>query len=468
MKILTYYLPKAGFRFVYMLQQVEYDSLKFLFWLWRLPNLQNIQRRQKLTITSRAKILLFVAYGAQLVGLVIGITLLATQRQIGLLLLILNPLYSVLILASLNFVLSNLIVKPREAFEINKSKQKLDAMQATKIAVLGSYGKTTMKELLTTVLSEDFHVATSKDNKNVLISHARWVKDLAGKEELLIFEYGEAKPGDIKHLADFSQPDIAIITGLTPAHLDDYKSLDNVANDFNAIFNYTNRDKVFVNQDSSDLRARIKDGEFYSSKQVDGWKITSTAEDISGTQFEMKKDKHILRLKSGLVGRHLVGSLALVVALAVRLGLSDDQIKKGVMATKPVQHRMQPYQLGGAWVIDDTYNGNLEGMKAGLELLSNLQANRKIFVTPGLVEQGELKEAVHRQLGLEIAKSNPDKTILMENSTTSFILAGLKAGDYKGEIIIEKHPLEFYSHLEHIVAAGDVVLMQNDWTDNYL
>jgi UDP-N-acetylmuramoyl-tripeptide--D-alanyl-D-alanine ligase len=138
-----------------------------------------------------------------------------------------------------------------------------------------------------------------------------------------------------------------------------------------------------------------------------------------------------------------------------------------VSKTKPYQHRLQPYELNGAWVIDDTYNGNLEGIKAGTALLRDLKAKRKIYVTPGLVDQGEENERVHIEVGKAIAQAKPDLVVLMKNSVTSYIKKGLKKGEYKGEVQVKDDPLDFYVNLKHLVASGDLVLMQNDWPDNY-
>jgi UDP-N-acetylmuramyl pentapeptide synthase len=84
-----------------------------------------------------------------------------------------------------------------------------------------------------------------------------------------------------------------------------------------------------------------------------------------------------------------------------------------------------------------------------------------------LVDQGDESEQVHTEMGQLIAVSKPDLVVLMQNSVTAFIVAGLEGAAYKGELHIETKPLEFYTNLKHFVAAGDVVVMQNDWTDNY-
>ncbi|MDL2363049.1 MAG: hypothetical protein QFB86_01555, partial [Patescibacteria group bacterium] len=115
-----------------------------------------------------------------------------------------------------------------------------------------------------------------------------------------------------------------------------------------------------------------------------------------------------------------------------------------------------------------TYNGNLEGIRAGTNLLKNITAKRKLYVTPGLVDQGDDTEDVHVEVGKLIAKAAPDVTILMKNSVTVYIEEGLRLGKYKGRVRLEDTPLEFYTNLSHQVAKGDLVVMQNDWTDNYV
>jgi UDP-N-acetylmuramoyl-tripeptide--D-alanyl-D-alanine ligase len=146
--------------------------------------------------------------------------------------------------------------------------------------------------------------------------------------------------------------------------------------------------------------------------------------------------------------------------------MTDDEIKSGIEKTKPFDHRMQPYVLGGAHVIDDTYNGNIEGVEAGLVLLKNLDAKRRIYVTPGLVEQGSKMREIHEKMGRLIAEV-ADVVVLMNNSVTMHIQNGLKEAGFSGVLKIVDDPLEFYKNLEHFIAAGDIVLMQNDWTDNY-
>ncbi|MGH7237753.1 MAG: glutamate ligase domain-containing protein, partial [Candidatus Saccharimonadales bacterium] len=257
-------------------------------------------------------------------------------------------------------------------------------------------------------------------------------------------------------------------TGLAPAHLDRYKTLAAAGKDIFSLAKYLKGKHVYVNGESEPVKDFIqKDYKVYDQSGALGWKVHDVKLSIEGTEFALKKNKKELKLTTSLLGRHQLGPLSLAVALAHEFGLSDEAIVAGVAKTKPFEHRMQPYELNGAWVIDDTYNGNIEGIRAGTELLKELPAKKKIYVTPGLVDQGPETEKVHIQMGELIAAAKPDVVILMQNSVTDYIKSGLKSKDFPGELKIESNPLEFYLNLKHIAAAGDLIMLQNDWPDNY-
>ena len=226
--------------------------------------------------------------------------------------------------------------------------------------------------------------------------------------------------------------------------------------------------EVYVNEESEAIKPFIKKNHrLFNVKGVAGWKIGEVKSSIQGVSFLMKKGTKTLNLRSSLLGRHQVGALALTVALAERFGLSDEQIKRGVSKIEPFEHRMQPRETGGAWIIDDTYNGNIEGMLAGLELLKELPAKRKIYVTPGLVDQGKDSATIHHRLGKAITQANPDLVVLIKHSVTDDVVRGIQEKKYSGQLVIEEDPLNFYTNLDQFVAAGDLVLLQNDWPDNY-
>ncbi len=449
MRLLSYFWPKAPIYLVYMLQQVEYDPRKFFDWAARFPDLRRVMRRKRLVMTRKTKLLVAYTYVLAIVYVLVNIQISLAYSMWELLYVLLLPVWLIFMLYVSVLVAWSLLEKPRRDKQIKAAEKTFAAHPATKIAIAGSYGKTTVKELLTIILSQGKKVAATPGNKNVPISHARWAATLDGDEDVLIIEYGEGAPGDIARFAEITHPDIGIITGVAPNHLDGYKTLQAVKDDLYSLANYVPQGQLYLFSD-------------YNVRPVIEPKIS-----ITGMEFGVKLGGKVVEFKTALVGRHLLGSLSLCIKLADKLGLSVEQIKAGVAATTPFEHRMQPRAMHGAWIIDDTYNGSLEGFRAGLELLAELPAERKIYVTPGLVDQGEETQRVHKEIGQLIAKARPDKVVLMQNSVTDFIKVSLAKTDFDRELVIEPNPLEFYTNLDQVIAAGDLILMQNDWTDNY-
>lgn len=461
---------------IYMLQNTEYQTGEYLRWFWRTNDFGRVMYRRTLDSTKAARLLLLAVRLGAVAQLAAGLGCVFAWHfndftgglAFGLALIAVYPVvWAHAIVVPL--VLGRwLIVRPRERRLVAESAVIFKKFKGAKIAVAGSYGKTSMKELLLTVLSEGKKVAATPANKNVAISHAYFARKLAGDEDILVIEYGEGGPGDVARFAAITRPTHAVITGLAPAHLDHYKTMQAAGQDIFAVADVVKSKHVYVNADSALTKDFMRKGfEPYDADGALGWRVSNVRLGVEGTRFTLKKGGKTMHLHSGLLGRHQIGPLSLAAAFAFELGLSIPQIEAGVACTLPYEHRMQPYVLGGAWIIDDTYNGNIEGIRAGTQLLADLPGARKIYVTPGLVGQGREAQAVHEEMGQLIAAAKPDIVVLMQNSTTSFIRAGLDAAHFAGQVIVETDPLAFYQNLSLFVAAGDLVVLQNDWPDNY-
>ena len=470
--LLFYTSPYVAYVLTYMLQQFDYDSRALLQWWLHDLRLQKVLRRGKLDLTLRARVtlgLLLVAWLALAVALVYAVY--ATNDWRVALLYFVIPFLMLLITVALNAVAQALVNRRRQQM-VDRVFMSLHEHKAKRIAVLGSYGKTTLKELLVAVFAEsDSHkVASTQKNENVLISQARWTQQLEGDEDVLIAEFGEEKPGDIAKMSAFIEPNVAIVTGIAPMHVGGYGSVAGIKQDLLSIKDYVN-DHVYLNTDSAYLDeddADTADFAGYNSRTVGEWQISNVAVHIEGLSFVMKRAGTSIKINSGLVGRHLVAPIALSVAIAADFGVPIEVIQRALAATKPFAHRMQPYRLNGAWVIDDTYNGNITGMKAGLALLAELPAKRKLYVTPGLVEQGGHSQQTHHELGQAIAQAAPDKIYLFDNSVKRYIVEALDSAGYAGEVHIVRDALKFYGSLDLLVSAGDIIMLQNDWPDGYV
>ncbi|MBP6962165.1 hypothetical protein KBB49_01365 [Candidatus Saccharibacteria bacterium] len=473
--LFTFKLP---IYYTYMLQQVEYNPSKFWAWMRRLTDdnksVKSVMTRKTLVLTGRAKMLVFAGYSYFALTLILIVFFIAGGMSwvfflcsifYWIIISVLTLKFFYWCLAVLAFLA---VVKPEQKRLVSQATKIFQEHKAVKIAVLGSYGKTTYKEMLATALSEGKNIAVTPGNMNVSVSHARFAKKLTGDEDVIIVEFGEGEPGDIARMAKMLEPDYAVITGLAPNHLDLYPNLAGVAVDLLSIYDFVELEDVFVNGESKMLQSYLPaNAQSYTAEGLLDWKTNNIDVSVTGLKFNIVNGEKTIKVNSELLGRHQVAPLSSVVVLADKLGLNLKTIEKGISKTKPYEHRMQPRLVQGAWLIDDTYNGNLEGLQAGLKLLSELPAKRKWYVTPGLVDQGSETDNVHVELGKSIAECNPNIVVLMENSVRPIIQKSMEDNGFSGELRVEKNPLEFYTNIEHLVAVGDIVLMQNDWTDNY-
>lgn len=471
----TRYLPASIRSWAYMLQTSDYNLAAYWSWVLRAGDMRQVATRGKLVMTPKARlVLLWLALVYTLVWLLIGYSLIAVT--LGAPVIVISVALCAVaalpwvVCASVMLVvwLGEVVVqRPRERRIIASTAQRVAAHPGYKIAVAGSYGKTTMKETLKTILSVKLDTAATPGNLNTPLGTATFIRQLSGEEEVVIFELGESHVGDVAELASITQPDLGVITGINQAHLESFGSLERTVDTIFELRDYLGDKPLYKNADSPLVADRIASGDelAYSQHGVHGWRASGVCTDLTGTRFVARKGKTTLSLHTGLLGIYQVGPLMACVDIAHRLGLSSAQITEGVAYTKPFAHRMAPRKLAGAWVIDDTYNGNPEGVRAGLEFLSGVDAPRKLYVTPGLVEQGDDTEAVHVTIGKQAAFC--DEVVLMQNSATKYIQQGLDEAGFAGTLRIVDEPLQFYQNLAQFVRTGDVILLQNDWTDNY-
>lgn len=471
----TRFLPVYPTVLVYMLQDTEYRLKPYLAWYARIDDVRRVMKRRTLDKTKKALLLLAVAWGMKLLGfvaiaLLIGLGIAQNDFWLivaGVVVLLLLPFilaYGIIVPLFIGWLV---IQKPRERMIIQRAAKILQDHPGRRIAVAGSFGKTTAKEILKTVLGEGLHVAATPGNMNTPIGISRFATKLQGDEDVLIFELGEEKVGDVRTLSRLTHPEFGIITGINEAHLSSFRSLENTVATIFELEDFVTPKKLYKNEESNLVKSyKNKSKLWFSKKGVGEWRVSHASTSIEGTTFQLKRKKEIMHIQTGLIGTHTIGVTAAAAVLAYDFGVSIADIERGMRKVRPFEHRMEARPMHGAWVVDDTYNGNSQGVEAGLAFLKQSGAKRRVYVTPGLVEQGSKTQEVHETIGKQIANS-ADVVVLMKNSVTEYIKTGLMQRKFKGKLIEVDNPLQFYTNLNQFVAAGDVVLMQNDWTDNY-
>jgi UDP-N-acetylmuramoyl-tripeptide--D-alanyl-D-alanine ligase len=474
-----------GENLAYMLQNVEYSLKDYYSWLFRRRFIitNQVQYRRKLERTKVAKIIAYSSAALLLFFFALGaFVAITSDRYSGVVFILISPIL-VGLFAPLPILparaMQNLMQSGRNketSKMLNQFKQKseLEIKNIKKpivVAIAGSYGKSSMKEVLSSLISSDLEVAFTPGNKNVPYSHWVFTKKLTGKEDVIIYELGEGQPGDIVRFTNYLKPDYAIITGLAPAHLDRYKTLSKVRDDFRYLCDFVGENNCFINGDSKDLNNSGLVGTRYSEVGIGDIKINKDSLKIDlmkGMSFKLKYQDKSFDINTKLIGEHLISTIVMAVYFTVDLlNLKIEDVTSQIINLKAFEHRLELKKVAtDSHIIDDTYNGNIEGIKVGLALLEKLKVSgKKLYVTPGLVGQGVDTYKIHQQIGQLIKNANPDKVFLIANSASPSMEIGLKG--YKGEVEIVDDPLKFYTNLENILAKGDIILMQNDWPDNY-
>ena len=338
-----------------------------------------------------------------------------------------------------------------------------------------------MKEAVAAVLSEKYKVLKTSENLNTPLGISELIqKELNPSYEIMIVEMGEYVPGDVKQICDLVKPQMAIITGINAAHLE---RMGNIENTIATIFEIAENGsaEIFLNADDpltvKNYKRYVQPGRkvyFYGANSNELLNLfpknIQFKEDPLSQEFDLYQSQKLFgKFKINLLGDYAVGTFAAAASIGLLLNLTVDQIARGVSKLRPIKHRLEPlFNPNGTIVIDDSYNGNPDGVDQALKLLKRFAGRRKIYITPGLVEAGSKAAEIHREIGKKIA-AVADLVILIKNSVTKNIQEGLKSQGFSDRnIMLFNSAQQAHQALAGIVRPGDVVLFQNDWPDNYL
>lgn len=470
---ISHYHPRYPRSLAYMLQASEYDVRDYLTWYRQTKDFLHVEKRKNFVKSTKGILVLTSAWLIMicLYSLAVSsIWLISTPKNYIVLiaLIFFTPLllpYLVLIpLAGIK-----LLQYPVERRILNRAREKINKHRGLKIAIAGSFGKTSMREILKTVLSEGKKVSAPPLSYNTPLGISKFIETLRGDEDIIIFELGEYYPGDVSKLCDMIKPDIGIITGINEAHLKKFKTLDRTVDTIYELSKHVASQKLYVNAESQLAKAKANENNIlYDRTRVDDWQVKEASSDLTGTSFSIVKGTLTLKLHSRLLGMHQIGPLALAVEIATQVGVSPNEVQSGIAKTVPFEHRLEPIKdSGGVITLDDSYNGNPDGVNAVINFLMLLNNHRRFYVTPGLVEMGNQTEPIHRAIGRKLAEAEIEKVVLIKNSVTPFIDQGLKESKYHGEVLWFDDALTAFRALPNLTVKGDVVLLQNDWPDQY-
>ena len=355
------------------------------------------------------------------------------------------------------------------------AQRRMDAQPGLiRIGITGSYGKTSVKNILYTILSQKYNVLSTPASFNTPMGLTRVIRErLEPAHQIFLAEMGARHRKDIKELTDFIRPTIGVLTSVGPQHLDTFKTLDNIIATKYDLIRAIPADGFAVFNDDHGICADLYEKTLNTPKAIvsrkggDLWAETVevTAQGNSFTLCFADGDK--LPCQTRMLGAHNISNILLACAVAKRLGLSNTQIQRGISQLVPVEHRLQLLKsTGGVTIIDDAFNSNPTGAKAALDVLSRFPG-RRIIVTPGMVELGDQEAEYNRDLGREMA-SAADICVLIGKKHVQPIQEGLLAAGYPAENIhIFPSLNDATAWLKGFMRAGDFILYENDLPDHY-
>ncbi len=348
---------------------------------------------------------------------------------------------------------------------VRRAAEKLGESDLLRVAVVGSYGKTSVKNIVKTLLSEKYEVVETPASYNTPMGIAKTVlgEDFDGKQ-IFIAEMGARKEGDIEELCRLVKPDYALFTGVCEQHIASFGSIEGVFAEKSKVLGLT-KNKVVC---GSRLKERIE-GSPYAEKvvfageaQVENLRIS-----CKNTAFDLKLGKERLAVETLLLGRAAAENIALAATLCRELGLTEKEIAAGIAKLQPIAHRLQRIENNGVSILDDGYNCNEEGAKVALEVLKKAEG-RTCVVTPGIVEGGILEEALNQALGKTLASYDFDRVILVGETLVGAVKEGYKEGNGDMQKLSTAHTLaDAQTLLGEWVQTGDTVLFLNDLPDVY-
>ena len=344
-------------------------------------------------------------------------------------------------------ILSNIIEKILFLLFKSRAKKRLLENKDLKIvAITASYGKTSIKNFLHHVLKNHFKTYKTPRSVNTIVGLVLDVnRDLPKDTQIYIAEAGARVKGDIKTIANFLEPQIAIIGSVGEQHIEYFKTLENIKNTKKELLLSPRLQKAFVHS-SANVVPSEKIEEFPNNLHI-------VKSNLDGLWFDMELNGKVEHFYAPILGSFNAINLAAVVLVATHLGMSVLEINEALTTLPQVEHRLQKIEANGKIIIDDSFNGNLEGMLEAINISSNY-SGRKVIITPGLVES---TLSANILLAKEI-----DKVFDFVIITGTLNANILKANINEDKVFVLKDKTMLETTLARTTKSGDLILFAND------
>ena len=341
---------------------------------------------------------------------------------------------------------------------------KRDLYNIPVIAITGSVGKTSTKDIIASVVGEQFKTLKTQGNLNNHIGVPLTILGLKDHEAMVV-EMGMNNLGEISVLSKIAKPNIAVITNVGTSHIGNLGSRENILKAKLEILDGLKDDGVLIINNDNDMLNG------WYNKHLNNVKVVTygienpsdyMASDIileeNGSKFSVNIEGNAEEMYVPVGGQHFVYNALSAIAVAKEIGIPDNKIKEGIEKFELTKSRMELIKLeNDVTIINDCYNANYDSMKAAIEYLAKTTANRKIAILGDMLELGEFSNDLHQKVGEEVAKNKIDVLItvgemgrVISNTASNF---GIESYQLNSNV-------EAVDKVKEIIKSGDIVLVK--------
>lgn len=345
-------------------------------------------------------------------------------------------------------------------------------------AITGSYGKTSIKNILGDMLKYDFNLLVPPSSFNTKLGLTRIIREqLLPTTQVFVAEMGAKKKGEISEITEMLKPDVSLITTVVGQHLETFGSIENIIQEKSYVYHALRPGTTaIINHDDEKMRRiPIPEGvnKIYISTKTSPYAPSIYVEDVevdeNGSRFTLIDNREgrgvRIPMKTSLLGEHNIFNILAAAAMALTLGAKTSCIVKATEDLTPVKNRLSTREEKGVTILEDAFNSNPVGAKAALDVLSLMKAGKRVIITPGMIELGDAEKEIHTEFGRQIAEVC-DEVVLVTKKQTLNIYEGLKDSGYDmSKVTIVGGMREALKMIHRICKAGDAVLIENDLPD---
>lgn len=334
------------------------------------------------------------------------------------------------------------------------------------VAITGSVGKTSTKDIVASVMSKEFNVLKTEGNYNSQLGVALTVLRLKNHTAMVV-ELGMSELGEISRLTDIVKPTVAVITNIGTAHIGILGSRENILRAKLEILEGLQSDgKVVINNDNDLLHqwSLNSSGRYdvvtYGMENVSNVMAYNTVFTEEGSDYDVDVKGKTYRVHIGIGGNHFVSNSLCAIAVGRIFHISMEHILDGIAHFELTKRRMQVEKLPNqVTIINDCYNANCDSMKAAVEYLSKLDDYTKIAVLGDMLELGEYSEELHKEVGKKVSKEKIDILITVGTEAKGIAAEAYKEGMDAQNIYVFENNEQAINLLKEFIQKGNVAVL---------